>query len=185
MRRKNQQMGLRVAFLFTLVLLLPSVTAQDPPVEDDAKGCIAYAYTESENHYFLIKDNSSVFGNSLKIVHNCRELEVYADGFFAASSSENFTLSLEPGLHQIVLVGDEFNETFRDVMFYPDRLNWEFDYIELQESKPQFIELELSEIRTNWAVGVGIVVVWVLTTYVYWSLISSYIDRNFIEEVVQ
>jgi len=25
----------------------------------------------------------------------------------------------------------------------------------------------------------------VLTTYVYWSLISSYIDRNFIEEVTQ
>ena len=185
MRRKNQHMGLRVAVLFILVLLLPTVTAQDPPVEDDAKGCIAYAYTESENHYFLIKDNSSVFGNSLKIVHNCKELEVYADGFFYASSSENFTLSLDAGLHEIMLIGDGFNETFDNVMFYPDRLNWEFDFIELQESKPQFIDVELSELRTNWAVGVGIVVVWVLTTYVYWSLISSYIDRNFIEEVTQ
>jgi hypothetical protein len=64
-------------------------------------------------------------------------------------------------------------------------LNWEFDFIALEESKPQFIDVEISELRTNWAVGVGIVVVWVLTTYVYWSLISSYIDRNFIEEVTQ
>ena len=186
MRRKNQQMGLRVAVLFILVLLLPTVTAQDPPVEDDEqKACIAYAYTESENHYFLIKDNSSVFGNSLKIVHNCKELEVYADGFFSASSSENFSLSLEAGLHNIELRAEGFNETFNDVMFYPDRLNWEFDFIALEESKPQFIDVEISELRTNWAVGVGIVVVWVLTTYVYWSLISSYIDRNFIEEVTQ
>jgi len=186
MRSKNQQMGLRVAVLFILVLLLPTVTAQGPPVdEDEEKGCIAYAYTESGNHAFLIKDNSSVFGNSIKIVHNCKQMEVYADGFFAASSSENFTLSLDSGFHKITLSGGGFNETFTRVLFIPDRLNWEVEYIELQESKPQFIELEISELRTNWAVGVGIVVVWVLTTYVYWSLISSYIDRNFIEEVTQ
>ena len=55
----------------------------------------------------------------------------------------------------------------------------------INSPQKQVIELELSETRTNWAVGVGIVIVWVLNVYVYWSLISSYVDRNFIEEVVQ
>ena len=186
MEKKKHSMVLELAFVIALgLLLLPGVAGQEPPVDDQEKGCIAYAYTESENHYFLLKDNASMFGDVLRVVHNCDDLRVYADGFFLASSSQNFTFSLEAGIHNLSFESSSFNDSFSNVMFYPDRLDWEFDFIQLQEAKPQFIDIELSELRTNWAVGVGIVVVWVLTTYVYWSLISSYIDRNFVEEVVQ
>jgi hypothetical protein len=184
MKEKKTQMGLRVALLFIVVLLLPTVTAQDPPVEDD-KRCIAYAYTSSENHLFLLGQNVSMFGARLSIVHDCDNLEVYVDGFFEVSSSSNMAITIEQGIHNITLQADGFNATFNDVVFYPDRLNWEYEYQVIQDSKPQFIDIEISELRTNWAVGVGIIIVWVLTTYVYWQMISSYVDRNFIEEVVQ
>lgn len=185
MEKKKNSMVLELAFLTALVLLLPGAAGQEPPVDEEEKGCIAYAYTESDNHFFLLKDNASMFGDVVRVVHNCEDLRVYAEGFFLASSSQNFTFSLEAGIHNLSFESSSFNESFSNVMFYPDRLNWEFDFIELQEAKPQFIDVDLSELRTNWAVGVGIVVVWVLTTYVYWSLISSYIDRNFVEEVSQ
>lgn len=186
MEKKKNSMVLEVVSLLVLgLLLLPTATAQEPPVDDQDKPCIGYAYTSSENHYFLLVDNSSMFGDAMRVVHNCKTMEVYVDGFFVASSSENFTFSMEQGIHNVTIKGENFSQSFSNVVFYPDRLEWEFEIIQIEESKPKFIDVEISDMRTNWAVGVGIVVVWVLTTYVYWSLISSYIDRNFIEEVTQ
>ena len=184
MKEKTTQMGLRVGVLFTVVLLLPLVAAQDPPV-DDQQSCLAYAYTSSENHLFLLGNNVSMFGSRLVVIHNCENLEVYIDGLFEMSSGSNMGLTIQEGIHNITLQGDGFNATFQNVVFYPDRLDWEYQYQVIQESKPQFIDIEVSELRTNWAVGVGIIIVWVLTTYVYWQMISSYVDRNCIEEVVQ
>lgn len=163
--------------------LLPTVSGQGPPVEEE---CLVYAYTSSEKHNFLLAENSSMFGERLMVIHDCEEVSIYADGFFQASSSNNFSLMIEPGLHNLTIESDGFNASYSNVMFYPDRLEWEIDYNFLINSpQKEVIELELSQTRTNWAVGVGIIIVWVLNVYVYWSLISSYVDRNFIEEVVQ
>jgi len=182
-RKKSTQMVLRVGFLFALVLLLPLATAQGPPVDDE--DCLAYAYTQSENHLFLLGENSSMFGQKLMVIHNCDQVDIYLDGFFEASSSENFALQIDGGIHNITISSNAFNATYENVVFYPDRLNWEFEYRAIEEAQPQFIDIEIAALQTNWAVGIGIIIVWVLTTYVYWSLISSYVDRNFIEEVVQ
>jgi hypothetical protein len=184
MKEKTTQMGLRVGVLFTLVLLLPVVAAQGPPV-DEQEECLAYAYTSSENHLFLLGNNVSMFGSRLIVIHNCDNLEIYLDGFFEMSSGSNMALTIDQGIHNITFQANGFNSTFENVVFYPDRLDWEYQYQIIEQSKPEFIDIEISELRTNWAVGVGIVIVWVLTTYVYWQMISSYVDRNFIEEVVQ
>lgn len=185
--KKNTHTGLSAVLLVGLLLALlpPLASAQDPPFEPEEKACISYAYTQSELHFFLLGQNASLFGSKLNINHNCQEVSIYIDGQFQASSSTNFSINVEPGVHQITLESDGINRTFKDVSFFPDRLNWQYEYQELQDSKPQFIELELSAIRTNWAVGIGILMVWVLSTYVYWTLINSYVQRNFIEEVVQ
>jgi hypothetical protein len=180
---KSIHKGLVVVVLLAVVSLLPTVSAQDPPV--DHEGCIAYAYTKSENHLFLLGQNTSMFGSTLNVVHNCQELEIYVDGFFQASSSTDFSILIEQGIHNITIQSNEFNATFGSVVFYPDRLDWQYEWTIIQESKPQFIDIELAALQTNYAVGIGIFIVWVLATYVYWSLISSYVDRNFIEEVVQ
>jgi hypothetical protein len=183
-KEKINKWAVNVVGIFTLVLLLPSVTADGPPF--DRAECLAYAYTSSDTHLFLLGDNASMFGSKLMIVHNCEELEIYVDGFFEASSSSNFSIIMEQGNHNISIASNGFNESFSNVFFYPDRLQWEYDFEMIQQKpKQQFIEINLAQLQTNYAVGIGILIVWVLTTYVYWQLISSYVDRNFIEEVSQ
>lgn len=176
--------GLWFVVLVIVGSLLPTVSGQGPPVDEES--CLVYAYTSSEKHLFLLGQNSSMFGERLMIVHDCDEVSIYSNGFFQASSKDNFSIILDPGLQNLTIEANGFNATYENVMFYPDRLEWQYDYeFMIKDPQIELIELELSQTRTNWAVGVGIIIVWVLNVYVYWSLISSYVDRNFIEEVVQ
>ena len=78
---KSTHKGLVVVVLVAVVSLLPTVSAQGPPVDDQVVH--AYAYT-SENHLFLLGQNTSMFGSTLNIVHNCQDLEIYVDGFFSS-----------------------------------------------------------------------------------------------------
>ena len=107
------------------------------------------------------------------------------DGEFFAQTSKNTTLVIEPGLHNISLSADNFSQTFSNVLFYPDFLEWESTYQFEMNPELQFIDSALVDARTNWAVFFGVVIVWILCVYVYWNLINSFIQRNFIEEVTQ
>lgn len=166
-----------------LVLLLSPVSAQAPPQE---KECLAYAYTESENHYFLMKNNSSIFGSKVFVEHNCDELEIHLNGQFYISSNNNFDFVIDPGISNFTFFMDDNKSIiYENVVFYPERLNWEFDYEMLESQKPTFIEMAKADVEMNWAVSFSIVIVWVLSTYVYWSLINNYTQRTFVEEVTQ
>ena len=83
----------------------------------------------------------------------------------------------------------ETNEYTRNyqVEVFPDRLEWEGDFLLLNRGNQdtEFISIDLSNSRENWASAFSILIVWVLTTYVYWKLIESYVNKNFIEEVVK
>ena len=182
MRRKRTTWGFEAIFWVCLVLLLPSsALAQAPPVDD----CLAYAYTSSENHHFLILNNSSVFGQEVQIVHNCEELTLRVDGVFAASSSTDFNYQIEQGIHNITLEGGNFSQNFENVNFYPERLDWEFQYVEGINQGEAYILISESQFQINYAVAFSIVIVWVLSVFVYWQLINSYVERTFIEEVQQ
>jgi len=54
-----------------------------------------------------------------------------------------------------------------------------------QIPKTEFISIDASDSREVWASILSIVTVWVLCVYVYWKLIESYVNKNFIEEVVK
>jgi hypothetical protein len=187
--KKEFSMGLRVGMVFLIVVglyLLPTSTAQDPPA-DEEKDCLFYAYTSSSNHYFLLQNNSSVFGENVNIVHNCDTLEVRVNGEFYASSNNSFEVRISSGINNITIISEDSSSTFENVIFYPDVLLWEDQYQLLVNDRgsSEFIDIDTANLRQNWAVGFGIIMVWVLTTYVYWRLIQSYVDKNFIEEVVQ
>ncbi len=185
MRGKNTPWVLESKnWVFLLVLLLtPSLAqAQDPP---SSKQCLAYAFTSSEPHLFLIGDNTSVFGNEIQINHDCDDLQLFIDGEFAAASNSNLTYSIEPGRHNITMIFDNQTLTMENVDFYPDRLEWEYEWEQLEEQKSAFISISDSNFQINWAVAFSIVIVWVLAVYVYWQLINSYVERTFIEEVSQ
>lgn len=181
----QKHMALR-SFLFVAlgILLLPSVNGQEPPV-DDQKPCIFYAYTTQEDHYFLIQNNSKLFGSNIQIIHNCEYLQVDLENQFYARGNNSFSIDLSPGFHNLTISTNDQIRNFA-IEIFPDRLEWEGQYTRLfDQPQSEFISIDLSNSRENWASIFSIVIVWVLTTYVYWKLIESYVNKNFIEEVVK
>lgn len=173
------------ALLLPLFMSSPNATAE-PPIENN---CISYAYTESVDHYFLLETNKSAFGNNLTIEHNCQYIEVWINGTFQAYTENNkITFPIELGINNIELKSENYSKNITNVLIYPDRLAWEFQYFEWQDSKfdysiEDYISISKATAQQNWASILSIVMVFTLTTMVYWNLINSYIDRNFCEEV--
>lgn len=187
--KKNMVQYRQTAFILAgvLILLSPfSFTAYaEPPVKNE---CISYAYTESNNHLFLLGTNKSVFGNNMTIQHNCDFIEIFVNGNFTAYTQENIlTIPVNMGLNTIEIYSDNHSNVFENVMIMPDRLSWEFDWQEWQlgetYSPEKFIEVSVATAQANWASILSIVMVFTLVTMVYWHLINSYIDKNYCEEV--
>jgi hypothetical protein len=185
LKESTKHKALRSFLFITLgLLLLPSVNGQEPPV-DDEKPCLFYAYTSSEQYNFLIQNNSKLFGSEIQIIHNCEYLQVNLEGEFYARSNNSLLIDIGEGFHNLTITTNEQSRDY-SIEIFPDRLEWEGEYARLFEiPKTEFISIDTSNSRENWASILSIVIVWVLTTYVYWKLIESYVNKNFIEEVVK
>ncbi len=172
------------AFIALGLFLLPCANAQEPPVQED-KPCLFYGYSSSMDHYFLIQNNSILFGNNLTFIHNCDYITITQNGNFVVSSNSSVLLNIDPGMTNLTVETNDRIQYFQ-IEVFPDRLDWEFDYEMLDYQRPtELISLDLSNTRENWAVAFSIVIVWLLATSVYWKLIQSYVNKNFIEEVVK
>ena len=179
-----------IAYLAVIggLILLPSFSFSayaEPPVDDD---CIAYAYTDSGNHYFLLGDNKTVFGQTMIIKHNCDYIEVSINGNFSAyTENTEIEFPVNPGFYEINIQSNNSTFTYSNVTFLPDRLTWEFEYYDWQNdndySFEEYVSLTAATAKANWASILSIVIVYALVVMVYWNLINSYIDRNFCEEV--
>lgn len=190
----NQIHGLAVAQLWLIlgVLLLsfisPTTTAE-PPEPSDERGCLSYAFTESDNHYFLLSSNKSAFGTNMTIKHNCPYIEVFINGNFSAfTEMDQLKIPLSVGNNDITIISDNYSKNISSVYIFPDRLSWEFDYYEWQNSDQDYTFDELilrSKVtaQKNWVSILSVVMVFTLVTMVYWNLINSYVDRNYCEEV--
>ncbi|MAH82029.1 MAG: hypothetical protein CMC21_02085 [Flavobacteriaceae bacterium] len=190
---KNKIHGLAVAHLWLIlgVILLPLIsptTTAEPPYSE-TKECIAYGYTESNRHFFLINENSLVFGTNVTFEHNCESLQLNINNNISAfDQTGKFTIILEVGFQNLTITNNEnYTRNYSNVQVLPDRLTWEFEYYEWEGRNDfgvdELISLTSSEARENWASILSIVVVFSLVTMVYWHLINSYIDRNYCEEV--
>jgi|TARA_Y100000033_G_scaffold48488_1_gene55414 hypothetical protein len=168
--------------------LMSSTYAQSP---DDEPSCLVYAYTTSYQHSFLLDDGKKAFGNNITIVHNCPYIEVLIDGNFTVyTENSNFKIPIQMGEYDFTFRSENYTKEINNVSFLPDRLTWEFDFYEWQNSDrlnsiEEYISLSAATAKANWASFLTLAVVFVLVIYVYWSLINAYIDRNFCEEVVQ
>jgi hypothetical protein len=183
---KKNSMGLRLLLFITLgLLLLPSVSSQDPPGNEN-KQCLHYAYTNSIEYNFLLLNNSKMFGNELRIIHNCEYLQVNIENNVYSVSNSSMFLSLNYGVQNLSIETNEYTRNYQ-IEVFPDRLQWEtdFEFLNQYEKQSEFISIDLSDSRENWASIFSIIIVFVLTTFVYWKLIESYVNRNFIEEVVK
>jgi len=190
--RKNKTQGSRsgsytwlICFIGVILFHPLSFTATAEPPE--SKDCISYAYTESNNHLFLLATNKSAFGNNITIQHNCEYIEVFINNNFTAYTQEqSLTIPISMGMNNISIYSNNHTNIIENVRLMPDRLSWEFDYnMWLYEdiSFDDLIDLNMAEAKENWASFLTAVIIWILVVYVYWNLINSYVDRNYAEEV--
>ena len=175
--------------LFLLLLIQTPNTAAEPPI-DSNKECIAYGYSKSFNHYFLINDDALIFGQNVTINHNCERLEVKVnDSALIYDESGSFEMRFQSGTYNLTFTNNEnYSINYSNVEFLPDRLEWEFEFLEWENQQndysfDEFILRSKATAAQNWASILSIVMVFTLTTMVYWNLINSYVDRNFCEEV--
>ena len=103
MKEKNTNMALRAFAFITLGLfLLPSVNAQGPPVEED-KPCLFYGYSQSMNHYFMLQNNSIMYGNNLTLIHNCDYISISKNGQFIVSSNSSVNIEIIEGYQNLTI----------------------------------------------------------------------------------
>lgn len=157
----------------------PVAEANQPP------SCLMYAYTEDAQHFFLIQDDSNLYGNNVIVKHNCQNVRVFVDGEFLRSSSENFSFELTTGKHDLIFETDNYTLNYSNVNFMPSSFNWLEQYQIIQEELDKN-EYTKDEVKTlsNWvSFGSGIII-FMLSVGIYWRLINHYVDRNHIEEVL-
>ena len=171
------------------VLLLSSLNTiqAEPPIQEN--DCLIYGYTSSGEHYFLMRTGSSMFGTNITFVNDCQNIDVYVNGNYTASSfnSSELKINLEPGVYDISIISENNRSLFfNNITVYPNALTWVNDYNDWKYPKiniEEYISMTSAIAKENWASILSIVIVFVLVTFVYWNLINSYVDRNFIEEV--
>jgi hypothetical protein len=175
--------SLRTIILIAFFLFLTPLV-QGSPYEESA-----YAFSKSGEHYFLVQNNSSLFGNNITIVHNCETVIIdLNNSFYAQSNSTKLKISIQPGMYNISIHCDNATFQYSNVYFYPDQLQWVQQFEQLnsfQLPTLDMIILEEAESLANWGSFWSILIVWLLATYVYWNLINHYVQRNFIEEVIE
>ena len=136
-----------------------------------------------------MRSGSSMFGTNITFENDCQKIDVYVNGNYTASSfnSSDLKINLEPGVYDISIISENNRSLFfNNITVYPNALTWVNDYNEWKYPNlniEEYISMTSAIAKENWASILSIVIVFVLVTYVYWNLINSYVDRNFIEEV--
>lgn len=181
MEAKNTTHGVVVVIaVFVVVGFLPPPSSAAAPPDS----CLAYAFTQSEEHFFLLESNATLYGDDLTMIHNCDQVAVYVDGIFFMSGDSGLDSSIQPGEYGLIeLRSNESTWKHYNVTIRPDRLDWDFNFSLAYPEPPGMISEEEAEVMQNWAAAGTAFIVWVLCVYVWWNLVNAYVQRNFIEEV--
>ena len=177
MQKHGSWAGLFTILLMATVAYLPlSVSAQEPPQ------CIAYGYTVTDNHYFLLQNNSIMYNEVLIIKHNCENVEIYLNDDLIHQTSTNSTLYLPEGINNYTITADNSTYYYENVNIIGGSLGWYDDYLEYTNNKPTISEFE-TQLTQNFVAFFTGIIIWILSVNVYWKLINHYVDRNYFEEV--
>jgi hypothetical protein len=187
---KTKKIGCVVGLLAVIasLSLIPLVQAQaQPPLSTNE--CMAYAYTKSGDHAFLLENNSFAYGTNIFIRTNCEELQLKIDGepYSLYRNQTQISFSIESPMINMTLESGNFSYYAENVSLFQDRFTWSDNYIQYLDDQPKltFIEFGKLTFQENVVSVASIVVVWFLSVNIYWSLINHYLDRNLFEEVVE
>jgi hypothetical protein len=177
-----------VLSVVAFIPLLPLVQAQpQPPIQSDE--CLAYAFTRSEQHGFILENNSFAYGSTIFIKTNCEVLDVYFDGELTSKYTNQSEIQImfnEPIIN-MTLRSENFTYHAQNVVLFQNQFSWSQNYVQYVENQPEltFIEFGKMTFQENVVSVASIVIVWFLSVNIYWALINHYLDRNLFEEVVE
>ncbi len=172
--------------LICVFTLLPQVQALTPPPEEE---CLAYAFTRSEGHSFLLENNTVVYGNQILIRSNCQTYNVYFDDVLYATYQNQSEASIfydNININMTITSGN-YSYYAQNVVIFQNQFTWSNEYQRYVQNLPELTYLELGEIvfKENVVAVSSILIVWFLSVNIYWILINHYLDRRLFEEVVE
>ena len=148
--------------------------------------CLFYAYTEDNNHKFLLDSNVKLYDNRLTVIHNCHNVKLYQDGVYLQGSLTNFTVILEGGYSNLSLIGNNDTiENYENVEIIESRFTWLDEYRIIEENSVNNIynQEDVNSQITVASIGTGLII-WFCCVVIYWKLINHYVDRNYFQEVI-
>lgn len=179
----------KMAVLFGCLMvftLLPLVQAQTPPPSDE---CLAYAFTRSEGHSFLMENNTIVYGNQILIKTNCETFNVYFDDIFYATydNVEEASIFYDGINVNMTITSGNYTYEAQNVVIFQNQFTWSNEYQRYTQNLPSLTYIEMGEIvfKENVVAVSSILIVWFLSVNIYWILINHYLDRRLFEEVVE
>ena len=169
------------------VLLLLALTVS-PAVAATGPACIAYAYTVDgyEGHFSMIASESYVFGTEIYVISNCNNTQLIIDEELVTKGNNTLKGYTNSGTHKVTIMNDGFNQTYENVSFIQSGALTNVVNQLPAENNPYSSAYTPSEIdNIEMYSGIGALVLsWVMVVGVMWRLISSYQERNYIEEVL-
>ena len=188
MRENYKRLCCRVAGLLVVLSLLPLVQAQSqPPIQGDE--CLAYAFTRSGDHGFLLENNSIAYGNTIFIRTNCEQIDVFFDGVRTSTYTNQSMIQIffEGVSLNMTLQSGNYTYYAQNVVLFESQFTWSQNYLDYTQNLPEmtFIEFGKMTFQENVVSVASIVIVWFLSVNIYWALINHYLDRNLFEEVVE
>lgn len=183
---KNKILVLGVAVL-VVFSYSPNAAASLTP---DEQGCHFIGYTfDGYNHYSLLKNNSSLIGQELRIESNCDNIEIYANGNFMMGGQSNFVINVPLDTYEIKITAYQSNTSkewlFEQLYFFPSA-SWG-EFLDAENNRIENpITLSLNDFNNQKVMIVifSSVIVWFISTALIWRVVNLYVDRFHFEEVV-
>tara|TARA_X000001316_G_C922449_1_gene37875 strand:- start:4573 stop:5154 length:582 start_codon:yes stop_codon:yes gene_type:complete len=184
------KLPIRAWFLILLgtVCLLNTVgnAAAAPPE------CTVYVYAsdDSDRLFTLMQNDSMMFGDRAKVVADQCEspFEISIDGMTRVYTNGSTMFNLLQGTHSYAFSFDDGSEiTFSNVTVFSSQI-WASTYYEIApEEGPVTFFVDNSELQARdvmIALGTTLIV-WATSTFIIWRFINEWVDRRYLEEVVQ
>jgi hypothetical protein len=195
MEEKTNQHTLRLLLALTsLLVLLPSGVAAEPPSPFQAAPCSLTAYTwdDSINHASLLMNGSVVFGSTIYVEHGCDSVRIVAgSGQAVLANSSVIAVEVEAGTRAVQFILDHENTTssilVENLTFLRAGVLAQAVFEEAPELDPDARAFTESELITyeNWIVFVGSIISGAVATVGLWNFIKMRHDSGYCEEVAR
>ena len=168
------------------LLQAPEASAAAPPE------CTVYVYSEDDSGrlFTLMQNGSLMFGERAEVyAEGCSSpYEIAVDGMTRVYTNGTTKFNLIQGTHDYSFIFDDGTSiSFENVTVFSSRTWTETYYQIVPEEGPVTFFVDNSELQARdvlIAIGTTLIV-WAISTFILWRFINEWVDRRYLEEVVQ